>query len=128
LCQLTESLRPVAIWRAPGRLLLAIDPRSNRIEVITWAADHLAAPEMNAMRAAMDLGPAGTSMPGWITEDAPVPLYVPASARLPGSPPLQGGAELVRRMAADELAGEHAACAREIAGQPVWAGMLATMR
>ena len=124
--ELTDELRPVAAYRTPGHVLLAVDPRSTRRGILTWLADHLTPVEINALRAAYDLGEPGTSMPDWTSEEAPAMLFVPIGIRVPGSAALQGGRELERRRVARQLSSEASAYAAEIAGGYAWTGMLAT--
>ncbi|MCW2957183.1 MAG: hypothetical protein JWO69_2052 [Thermoleophilia bacterium] len=97
---LPQMSGPGRIARRPGKTLVALDPRHTRIEVATFSVDNLSATENAAMRRGWGIG---TACPEWMVTDDLCVLYVPPPLRLTDGPPLQGGAELVRRYHAGDL-------------------------
>ena len=96
---------PVYIHRSDGMTVVVCDPTATRFE-ITMALTRpapagLTADELDLARVGYGCPPAGMgSCDNDLVSDKPALLFVPEALRLPGERPLQGGAELRRRVKA----------------------------
>lgn len=80
--QLPASYRPAQVRRHEGVTLVAVDPRSTRLDVTAWAVDALTRDELDAFRVAYGQPPVGAPLDdAWMT-DEPFPRTVPSSLRL----------------------------------------------
>lgn len=113
IVELADECRPCWIETEDGVTMILMDPRSRRLEIIEWCVDNLSAAEGNTLRAAYGQPPRGQQMSDEFV-DGPCMLFIPEALRVPGEPPFQGGRELRRRQALDQLHRERAAYRAEI--------------
>lgn len=101
---LPDHERPVYIYRKDGKTIIAVDPRSTRMEVVVALVEGLSDDEGNALRDGFGLPHRHEgSLPPNFVSDEPTLFYVPLALRLPDEPAIQGDEVLDARVANGDL-------------------------
>lgn len=84
---LPEACRPAHVVRHLGITLIAVDPRSTRLEVVAWGVDNLTVEENNDARRSYGEPPVGEPIDDEWMNDKLFPIEVPLAAQLRSRPP-----------------------------------------
>lgn len=83
---LPDECLPAVVVRRPGKVLIAVDLRSSRLQVVDWINCNTTVEERNVIREGYGEPPVGQPLsPIWLL-DEPMPRYIPEALRVPGDP------------------------------------------